>query len=150
MPERAGRPQPPPGPAPADAGDHLEQLLTEAVLAVPGVVEIEPDLGDLLRLASRQARNLTRPRPNHRDATPCRTGLSLSPHDGQVDVEVDIAVAGPPALHTAHTVRQTITESLRRDGHQPGRIAISVLRIDDLPDNRTGQHGRSKPMELPR
>lgn len=140
MPERTGL-TPPPEPVAVASDDQLEQSLVRVVLSVPGVVGIEPDLGDLLRLAGRGVRNLTGRPPQTGDAS-YRAGLSLSLHGGQVDVEVDIAVAGPPALHTAYAVRRVISEALTEQGQQSGRITVTVLRIEDLPDGHA-DHGQA-------
>ena len=91
--------------------------LADAVLAVPGVVRLEPTLstsgpGVLL----------------HRSPT---DGIRLLDRAGVADVDVNIATtAACQAREVTHHVQACITSLLPTHGYTPGSTAVSVLTID--------------------
>ena len=102
--------------APTSPADLLG-VLAQAVLAVAGVVRLEPTLstsgpGFLL----------------HRSPT---DGLHLLVHAGTADVDVNVATtAGVPARAVAHQVQAGIAGVLSAHGHLPGAVTVSVLAIE--------------------
>lgn len=91
--------------------------ITDAVLAVPGVVRLEPTLstagpGVLL----------------HRGPT---DGIRLLERAGVVDVDANIATTATcQAREVTHRVQAGLAALLTEHGYIPGSVAVSVLTIE--------------------
>ena len=127
--------------SPSQAGDppvddlpkeDLAAATGRAILQTAGVAAIEPSLAQACHQMQRTAQRLLN------SAAPAESvadGVRLSEHDGRVDVTVEIAVSGDrSALAVARSVRDNVSVTIADTGLHPGRIAVSVLRLDELDD----------------
>lgn len=101
----------------------LAESVAAAVLAVPGVIRIEPSLNLALR-------RLTGTGPAGSGALAVSDGVHLSARGELVDVKLDI-VTGPDvsALATASAAAVTVRAALALTGKQAGQITVNVLEI---------------------
>ncbi|MFC7620007.1 hypothetical protein [Microlunatus sp. GCM10028923] len=101
------------GQAPASRAE-LSRAAAEAVLAVPGVSRIEPDLRQALRNLGRGVGD----------------GLPMIKIADRTDVAVEISVTDPrTAYQVAQDVRAALRSCLTRLGHQPGNVTVAVLGL---------------------
>lgn len=117
-----------PGPAVTGVRE-LAAVLAAAALEVPGVVRLEPTLQNSLQ---RIARVAARPLPSSAAGGSATVeGLTVSLRAGTANVAVEIAVRPTPAAAvTARAVQARLTERLRRHGHEPGSITVTVLAVE--------------------
>ena len=100
------------------SADVLLTALAESVLAVPGVVRLEPTLSTSGPAA------LLRSRPTD--------GIRLLDRAGVVDIDVDIATtASCQARAVTHQVQASIASLLPAHGYAVGSIVVSVLTIGE-------------------
>ena len=105
------------GANPRSSSEVLLTALADAVLAVPGVVRLEPTL------------STSGPRVlvgrHHTD------GLHVLQRSGEADVDVNVATSSTYQARTvAHQVHTSIAEVLVANGYTAGSVAVSVLRIN--------------------
>lgn len=107
------------GPAVVGVRTSAEVLLTslaDAVLAVPGVIRLEPTLstaGPRVLLGRR-----------HTD------GLHVLQRAGSADVDLNVATSSTHQARTvAHQISACITETIAAHGYTTGSVAVSVLTI---------------------
>lgn len=95
----------------------VRRVLATAVLAVPGVVRLEPTLstagpGVLLR-------------------NDPADGLHLLLRPGSADVDINIATGtAHQARAVAHQIHAVVASTLALHGHKPGAVTVSVLTIE--------------------
>lgn len=107
----------PVGSHPRSSSEVLLTALADAVLAVAGVVRLEPTL------------STSGPRVlvgrHHTD------GLHVLQRSGEADVDVNVATSSTHQARTvAHQIHTSIAEVLAAHGHSTGSITVSVLRIN--------------------
>ncbi|HEY6685622.1 MAG TPA: hypothetical protein VI094_05365 [Propionibacteriaceae bacterium] len=117
----------------------LLESLAAAVLATHGVLRLEPTLqGSLRRLMTATKQQLPGPgRPSATVAGSDKITVTYRPGPtgrAETQLSVDIATSTlAPARQIARTVRQSIVDCLRLNGHQPGLIHVNVLSIEPSP-----------------
>ncbi len=95
----------------------VRRALAAAVIAVPGVVRLEPTL------STAGPRVLLR-----RDPT---DGLHLLIRAGSAEVDVNIATSTThQARAVTHQIQASIASTLTTHGHRPGAVTVSVLTIE--------------------
>ena len=117
----------------------LLDSLAAAVLAIDGVLRLEPTLQSSLRrlMTATKQRRPGPGRPSAKVAGSDKITVTHRPGPtgrAETHVSVDIATSAlAPARQIAHTVREAIVDCLQLNGHRAGVIRVNVLSIEPAP-----------------
>lgn len=116
----------------ADTADELRRAAAAAIIALPGVVRLEPTLSNALRRL--HTATVAKAATGNETTYSAADGIRLTRRGDLIDIHVDITITTTPAANlTAETVRDTLRSAIVAYRLLPGEVTVTVLKLQPVP-----------------